>query len=344
MKKLFAILLTIAMLLPLCTPIAATETQPPTIDEILNDYHEKLLFPEKYNTDADSAMYSSQKDSNSQTLEQQTVAKLTDAGYTAYNVTAENYNDLQNLLMTDFSEMGLNVAGSYIIVTGRNANASRFNPNSRWSQLPEPSLQDPDSGGPFLYTYEGNSYSMQYIYVTGSDLMLSKSVDLMETLGETLLNNILNSVVSAYLDSISGPLALGTVASLFGFDITSEYSCDNSSLVMVGSATWTRRYIQVWDEQFELWRNASYSEYARTRTTCTGHFYDETSASPGLYLWDDTSTSYSLLYNDTEELKRYAIVSYLSGRAWNDRTGDISLRFQREDNSETVVLTIRETI
>ena len=42
-----------------------------------------------------------------------TVETLNEAGYEAYNVTADNYDTLEDQLQTDFAEMGLDPNGSY---------------------------------------------------------------------------------------------------------------------------------------------------------------------------------------------------------------------------------------
>lgn len=78
----------------------------PTIEEILNEYHQKSF---REQTTGISLC------SDGKTLEEETVEALNNAGYEAYHVTEDNYHDLQTALQTDFESMGLSSNSSYII-------------------------------------------------------------------------------------------------------------------------------------------------------------------------------------------------------------------------------------
>lgn len=113
-RKLVAFVLVFALLASLSPAVAADEmSAPPTVEEILNEYHQKA-FEAKMQGDTGNASAWSLR--GGQTLEEETVDTLTEAGYEAYNVTADNYESLQTELKTDFSDMGLDPNGSYIIV------------------------------------------------------------------------------------------------------------------------------------------------------------------------------------------------------------------------------------
>lgn len=115
-RKLIAFALVFAMLVSLSLAVAADAvSEPPTIEEILNEYHLKA-FDSQTQGDTDTASTWSRRGSNAKTLEQETVDTLTDAGYEAYNVTTDNFEYLEAELNTDFAGMGLDPNGSYIVV------------------------------------------------------------------------------------------------------------------------------------------------------------------------------------------------------------------------------------
>lgn len=350
MKKVISMLLVCCML-ALMVPGAAVETAAaaPSVEEILNDYHAKVFEARASGETGGASTYS--RSGSGKTLEQETVDTLNDAGYEAYHVTAENYKTMEEFLQLDLREMGLDPNGSHILVVGGENSGSSENPNSRVAELPEEDFIDPGAGtghgsGSFNYYHSetDRTYTMKYVTVTSDSWVLSKSVDLMETLGETIINNILNSTVTTYLDAVSGPLMIGSVASLFGFDITSEYSARSESLVLMGTAAWTRNYIYIWDDSIEDWHQTIYNEYADTRTTCTGHFYNTATGNIDLYIWDETDTVYSQYYDYPEILKDAAVNYHVYGVGNNERTGNISLYFIDRNGVHRDGFTIRETI
>lgn len=351
-RKLISITLCAVMLLCMGVPaFAVTNNNEPTetrtVEDILSEYHEKC-FAERIAQETDTPMiYSRQATNNGKSFEEETVEELTAAGYEAYNVTGSNYDALEEALNTDFADMGLNRDGSYIIViSGEDTPNGSTNPNSRGGEGPDQDFLDPGGGESFLYYYRpyDKYYTMRYFTITGEYYHLTKEADLMKTLGETFVNNMLNHMVTVFLDSVSDPLRIGTVASLFGFDITAKYSTRSSSLMVQGASHWTRRYIQIFDEQVAAWNNTSYSEYSRTTTLCSGLFYNNSTNSTETYIWNRTDTVYSPYYNNTDQLKQNAVASFSSGNPINDRTGNISLTFIDKDGNERYGLTIPETI
>lgn len=323
------------------TTCAASETV--SIEEILGEYHEKLVSSWS-SLDAQSAVYNSQQStSNHKTLEEETVDILTATGYEAYNVISSNREALERELQTDFSDIELDLGESYIVVISGDEDSV----DTQVSSLPEQDIID-DGGGEsftFYYSPSGKTYTMRYLTVTGRTYYLSKQVDLMQTLGETIINNMLNTSVTAFLDSVSSSLKLGTVASLFGLDITAKYSTRSSALAVMGSSLWTRRYIQVWDEGVSAWCTTSYSEYAHTNTACTGLFYNESTQFSDSYHWETNDDIYSPNYYNTTQLKQNAVAAFLYGSSgMNDRTGNISLYFIDKDGVRRHGLTIPETI
>ncbi len=73
------------MLVPLSPVVAADETTvTPTIEEILNSYHDQAFEAQSAEENGDASTYA--RGGSNQTLEQETVDALTDAGYEAYAV------------------------------------------------------------------------------------------------------------------------------------------------------------------------------------------------------------------------------------------------------------------
>lgn len=345
MKKLIAFILSVLMLVGMSVPVFATqnEEEVKTVEEILNGYHAKA-FERQINQGIETAGTNSRSGGSAEkSLEGETVEELTAAGYEAYHVTSSNYDELEVSLKTDFADLGLDPNDSYIIVISGEEDNGQPNPNARVGSLPEQDHID-DGGSSFLYNYYGTYYKMRYFTVTGAEYQLSAHVDMLETFGETFVHNLINDGYSAYLDCMSGPLHLGTTTSLFGLNATGSYVVRNSSLVVVGTVQWTRRFIEIWDEQAEAWKRTSYSEYAHTTTDCVGHFYDELTESTGRYVWTDYQTLYSPYYYDTAQLKNNAVLSYNSASPINDRTGSISLYFKDRFDNVRYALTIWESI
>ena len=104
-EKITALALIFAMLLPVSSALAADEQKvTPTIEEILNSYHEKAFEAQTAEERGGASTWSSR---SGKTLEEETVDELTAAGYEAYNVTSENYEALEEALQTDFASMGI---------------------------------------------------------------------------------------------------------------------------------------------------------------------------------------------------------------------------------------------
>ena len=82
-KKIIALTVLFAMLVPFFSAAAADEpTSQPTIEEILNEYHQKAFDAQVAGQQAGASTYSRNSGSTN-TLEQETVDTLTAAGYEA---------------------------------------------------------------------------------------------------------------------------------------------------------------------------------------------------------------------------------------------------------------------
>ncbi len=87
-KKIISLMLIFAMLVPISSAVAADNpTAQPTVEEILNGYHEKA-FAARVAEENGGVSTDSSRSGSGKTLEQETVDELTAAGYETYNVTA----------------------------------------------------------------------------------------------------------------------------------------------------------------------------------------------------------------------------------------------------------------
>lgn len=345
------------MMVSLSLAVAADEVPiQPTVEEILNEYHQEAF--EALNME-DTATIStiSPRGVNSKTLEQKTVDTLMEAGYEAYNVTADNYTSLEEELKTDFSAMGLDSDSSYIFVisgedsapsdTGDSASLYNINPLPGWDQ--------PDVGDNtpyFYYTYEGTTYFMRYVTVTNADtsdeLFVSTShvlsdIDRFEDIAAVLIEYS----ISFAAEAISNGGVICSVISLLGdvYDAATQ-SCistlDPGTINLRAGTAWTRSYIQVYNEANGYWYTTQCSSYAISEVFFLGDYvYDEDTNRPVLMGGViHEGTIYSPYYNQTEVRKARAVYGYLNNNPLFDHTGDIDFYFTNPDSSNPDISTI----
>lgn len=327
-KKVISILMICVMLVTISPAVAANVTSvQPTVEEILSEYHQRA-FEAEYdeNTDTVSA-YSRGSGGTSQTLEQEAVEALTDAGYEAYHVTTDNYDTLEADLYTDFSGMGLDPNGSYIVVVSGEDQNDGISPTST----------TPGSvGSSFSYTYNGTKYYLRYVTVTvadNPDCGLATTVDLLESKTLSTIEACLNSAVSVYLDALT-PFFLGTIASICGLNIF-EFSTSSTSTLNMNCATnWTVIYTQVWSAYDQMWLYGSSVEYVTVTSNMGGHYY---SATYNRYM-EVPSNSVSESF-DSENCYNYtwrkeqAVRGYLSSQIYRDMISTVRYQY----NGQVVV-------
>ena len=324
-KKLIALILSCVMLVSASPAVAAEDTPvKPTIEEILNDYHQKAFEAQSAEAAGESTTYSNR--SRGKTLEQETVDTLIAAGYEAYNVTASNYDALEAELNTDFASISLNPNSSYvIIISGEDTDNSS---NSRAIRDDIIITPDPTESAYFEYTYNGTVYRMRYVTITANDDPFYGKVSTEDLLDHftalDLIENGLNAAVYAIADCIGGCIPLGTLASLcgwqpFDFDVPSF-----QTLSMVATTNWTRRYIQVWDDYLQSWSFAASVEYVNTRSYMDGDYYDPTlNRYVSVDRNENVETRYSAHYSDHAWWCEQAVLGYLSVDIIIDKTGTI---------------------
>lgn len=285
LKKAIALTLIFALLAPMSSALAIEQEAPtPTIEEILNSYHEKSM--ESYATGISLC-------STGSTLEEETVDILNNAGYEAYHVTSDNYDSLEEKLQTDFASMGLSKDSSYILALGVQE------PNTSTYGFPSNTEEDIIDGvGPsfptsfFYYTYNGTQYKMRYITLTSTShsakMLVAKNVNNTENFLSKLSTNIFDTVLVSSIDAASG-IPLGTVASLLSNSLSPDNVIELSpnELTLMTSTLWTSSLIQVYYDSTSSWDTAQCSDYTLSMAHFTGYIYDSSKNEQFSYTGDE---------------------------------------------------------
>lgn len=332
-RKLIAAFLIFAMLIPYSSAVAADkEAVTPTVEEILNEYHQKSFEAQQARETGTASANSRSGAGSGKTLEQETVETLTAAGYEAYNVTADNYETLETQLQTDFAAMGLDPNSSYIVVVhGEEPNTPANN-----ARGPSDIVQDPGdlSGGapPISYTYDGTTYYMRYVTVTAADnnqLGMTSNIELLDMCDMQDFNEYLGYAVSI-ATLLPGFAMVGVVYDLFGLVPDSELPLFESMLYR-GATNWTVTYVQVYDFLCSEWRFRYSVEYVTMRFFTTSTYYDsETNAYKQLNNSGGYPTAYSANYNNTELIKYYAAIAAANNRVWLDEIPEVKYKWGDE--------------
>ena len=278
-KKAIPLLMICAMLIPLSTAVAAEEQSvQPTVEEILNRYHQKA-FEERNAEQNGTASTYSRRAGSEKTLEQETVDELTAAGYEAYNVTPESYSDASSALNTDLNSMGLNPEYSYIVVvSGKEANNGANSSNSRAVDLP-PHYEAGDDGlsNSFYHTYNGFTKLLRYVTITGADdprlAQVNTSV-LTESPFDEQLEAIFNTALFLYIDKKFPKQFIGTIASFLGIELIDVNSIQQASYALHAGTNWQRTYIQIYNDATSTWESWACFESATLRYYVSGYYYD----------------------------------------------------------------------
>ena len=313
LKKMLAILLSTAMVLGLGVQVYAaqedaevtqnTETQRP-MDEILNRYHAKSFELSSPNGNASRSVQTSE------TIKQDTINELRDAGYEAYDVNPDTYATLEEQLNTDFSEMGLTHDSSYIIIIGgesTSGNCARL--------APDVEGVTPDFGdSSFTYTYNGVTYAMRSVTVTAAEdnrLRETSSIELVTELNWVSVKDILNVPITI-LTSINDYFRLGTLWSLLGL-LPDVEPTQRDSIDYRGSSNWTITYTQVYDTVNQKWYNRSSVDYVTMHFSVLYTNYDAVNNCYDSYYEDGIyCNTYSDYYYDTAWQREMAAVAHLN--------------------------------
>lgn len=317
-KKLIAMIMVFAMLVSI-SPAVAAEDAPakPTVEEILNEYHQKSFETQNAQERSTASANSRSTSGSSQTPEQEAIEQLHEAGYEAYNVTAENYNALESTLMCDFEDLGLDPNGSYIVVIhGEDENNNEGNPNSRTIDDPTQDIFDQGGGGSsyFTYTYQDKTYYMRYVTVTSTDSTALRQAGPVVTMMEGNPDNLTLGALNPILSIISLHPKFSTYATLVSLLLSMVPDPDYTAptlLTYTPTSLWTITYTQVYDFQNETWKSCASVEYALPQFFVNCCYVDpyterfEQATSPG-----EMEIIYSDYYNDTEYIKQQAALAF----------------------------------
>ena len=242
--------------------------------------------------------------------------ELVDNGYEAYLVDSENYNQTEQMLNTDLSDMGIKEGYTYLILFDNEGDSNSSNVASRMT-----------TGSTFTYTYNNVTYSMRYCTVTAADdssFAKASYCDLLTSASETLIQNCLDTAISAYIYAVS--TSLGTVASICGLSISDFAPTKTTSLVLNCGTNWTRVYTQIYSDYDGAWMNGSCVEYVKLSSYLSGYYYDASINSMTAIPGDKSErTKYSSEYYDYAWRKEKAAISLINGNGCNyNITGSVS--------------------
>lgn len=312
LKKIIVMVLICTLLIPFTSAIAAdSESEIPTVEEILNQYHEK-----SFRAKALGILLCT----NGKTPEEETVEMLNACGYDAYYITNENYNDLQSELKTDFTDMGLDPNSTYILTFGGTENK-----NTRAVGNPNLDRTSPDLEGAdvLLYEYNGKTYTMRYATVTctaDDDMYVESSYSMKEEYWtQNLGRNIVNTTLVAMGDAIAAgvfgkAVPIATIASLvLGSTPSNDVytQVPKGTFTIIAATTWTCNYIQVWDATYKRWESPHSADYTTSMAYCVGTYYDPVSNSPQPITKNPYYvTMYASRYFDLEQRKADTMRAY----------------------------------
>lgn len=287
-------------------------------DEIIADYR-KALNDINFNAGTNKSPASTQDviDTKNE-IQTNTVKRLVNAGYEAYDVNPETFSDVEDKLQTNLKEAGINPEYSYIIlIEGEDDKNSMLRSSTSAS---------------FSHTYNSKTYKLRWLtmYATDDPLMgKASNVNVLSSTSKSLLVNCLNTVISSYVSSVRKEF--GTVASICGLDIT-DFAPDQKTTMLLNAGTnWTRYYAQVWSDYDNIWLYGSCVEKASLYSYMSGTYYK---ASTNRYTKvaenEVYDTRYSPKYNDLQWRKDAAVVGFLNSWIQWDSVGDVSYQYNGE--------------
>lgn len=282
--------------------------------------------------------YSLQTKSTTQQLnsiQDDTISALNNAGYDAYAVNASSFSSVENTLNTDLGSLGLSPDSSYIVVIDDNSQDSNASP-AAVGVNPSPII-DEGSGG-ITYTHDGIVYLLRYITVTSLDAPeygKTANLDLMETYGEDFITRIADFAISYFLDKINEKIHIGTILSLFGCTTEQAYTNRHSELELNAAAAWSRSFIQVWNEDDEVWEIGSCAEMVTVLSYYDGMILNETTATYDHITYDEVEhVVYSNDYNNHSKRRQDAVEGFLTFAVY-DTTGHAEILIE-----DDVVITL----
>lgn len=241
---------------------------------------------------------------------------LRENGYNAYVVNDANYEEVESLLESDFSRMGMDKDGTYLVVV-------------------ENVCQDVDAlannnASEFSYSYNGTNYRLRYSYVTAagnSGYAQSSTSNLLNSTSKTLITNCLNTAINAYISSVWAPL--GTIASICGLDISKIAPNKQVTMTLNAGSNWSRVFTEVYNTYDKQWQAGSSVEYVKFKSYISGTYYDAASNSmQAVPASESSGVHYSAYYNDYTWRHQKAVLSIINGVGCKyDTTGAVKFYY-----------------
>lgn len=350
MKRLLSIMLILMLLITMSAPaFAATNnlesTEKRTVEDILNEYHEKLFAAEMAEISGSATGYSNRTTNSGKTLGEETVDELRAAGYEAYNVTSSNYDSLEDSLNTNFENLGMKPDGSYIIVISGEENEICSNANARGFGDPEPDLVDP-GGEYFTYSYNGKTYMMRYFTVlpennelqTNNGTVLLLEEEKITSAFLSGLENVLNTGIYWAVDYVT-QMPISTIGGAFGLSIVDFTEVYNALFYVDAVAKWTRTYTQIKNE-YGTWTSFSSVDYVHATFHYRGSYYDPSILDYKSHYQQYNTYQYSTHYMDYSWRKQQAAIGYELNSAFNEYVGDVYVYKKPLNSSSAIALTL----
>lgn len=247
--------------------------------------------------------------------------KLDELDEVYYILTLDNIDEVESELQTDFSSIGIDFSGDaadssfLILIDGDDAN-NDISPQS-------------SIGSTTTYTYNGTTYYLRMITFTSSDYpsyAQSTTTDLLTSKTESFVKKILGSLFQAALSSVSE--VIGYISDLLGITVSSFGAQGSGASVNAAlGASWRRVYRQVWNSSTSTWVYGSCVECAVCSWALSSVLYNSTSAKYESSSGDGSFTKYSTYYYDTDWQREYAVLGYINGRIYYDKTGSVNYNF-----------------
>lgn len=329
-KKLLSLSLVLVMSIFVLAPTSVNandvvqeevqENKAVSVEEILNEYCAKL---ELYSLKSNINTFSKTTETK-EIIKQQTIEKLTEAGYEAYDVNSNTFDEVEEQLSTDLEDINLNRNYSYIIVLEGESKSSNLDERMFNNNVSPTS----STGTSFSYTSGGTTYTMRYMTVTAADdpaFAKTSEYNLLSNPTQKALENCLNAALEIYVSAIWAPL--GTISTLWGLDISDFKSPGSTRMEYIGNTNWTRVFTQVWDKTYSQWMNGSCVEYVRIRSRIDGDYYNATvNAIISFPEEEKVNIKYSNEYLDYTWRKEKAVYGFENYWTQYDLTGNIKYR------------------
>ncbi len=237
-------------------------------------------------------------------------------GYEAYEITGQNYDIMEKLLNTDLSQFSIDREEDFsvLLVIGDEINPG-ISPMSSVSSE-------------FNYTYQGVTYRMRTVTLTSSDnpaYNKANTVNLINSNSANLINNALNTAISALVSTVSK--TLGYLYSILGINVNAVGTTQAMNLNLQAHSNWTRRYTQVYSTYDKAWANGSCVEFVTCLSYITGTYYNKNLNRAQSCSGQRDTVVYSSNYNNDTWKRNNAADGFKTGNVHYNLTGDVKYKF-----------------